>query len=385
VTLIILLLIWRAKRTTPIGLLGVLWFGLSIAPMWASRDFLYNEYAPRLLYLAGAGASLAIAAIMGPVRESASQGVSIHSAVGVGAIALIVLQSGQFVIARQVLHEDAFRLLDQENRAMFMLRRGSVLFINAVELFTFRESEFPLGWFGVLASPWHNRIVTDKNLRAQNADWVIDPVQAQQVQDRSRLALEFHGRVLAPDQLRAAVVAASEVYRVEAVTPSRPNPSPSEAGPTGEGDLHLFKIAAIEHTVEPAVSFMAEWAAPIRLITASVDIEAGTLVLNLDWSIGGPLGAGQTVFVHVRNAAGAIVAQADGDSVGGLAPLSSWTAGDRVQERRPLILPSDLPAGTYTIALGLYDRASLQRAIPTRTSGIVITDGALIVATFNYP
>ena len=204
-----LFFIGRSNRTALIGLLGVLWFGLGIGPVWAGRDFVYNEYAPRLLYLAGAGAALAIAALIGPFKGSTNQPISADQLTRVSVIGLILLQSGQFVIARQALYDDAFRLLDQENRAMFAPRQGSVLFINTVELFTDKEAKFPLGWFGVLVSPWHNRIVTDKNLRAQNADWVIEPAQAQQIQDRSRLKLEFHGRVLSPDELRAAMASAS--------------------------------------------------------------------------------------------------------------------------------------------------------------------------------
>ena len=65
VFLAVLIIFWRWQRTLLIGLLGVLWFAGGILPMWAGRDFVYNEYAPRLLYLAGGGACLAIAAIIG--------------------------------------------------------------------------------------------------------------------------------------------------------------------------------------------------------------------------------------------------------------------------------------------------------------------------------
>lgn len=367
VTVIALLVIWRSNRTALLGLFGLLWFGGSVLPMWAGRDFVYTEYAPRLLYLAGAGTALAIAAVLGPFGESMHSRISVGRLVSVSVIALILLQSGQFVLARQPLHDDAFRLLDQENRAMFTPRSGSALFVDTVELFTYKENEFPLGWFGVLVSPWHNHIVTDLNLRAKNADWVIDPAHSQQVQDRSRLKLEFHGRVVSPEQLRQAIVVASEVYRVEA---------------TPDANLHVFQIASIEHQADPSTSFVTEWANSVRLITATVEMEANMPVLNLDWSIDGTLATNQTVFVHIQNAQGQIVAQADGDPIGGYAPLGSWAAGDRIRERRPLILPADLPTGTYIIALGLYDRASLLRVIPTQAA-LPINDGAVAVTTFD--
>jgi hypothetical protein len=64
--------------------------------------------------------------------------------------------------------------------------------------------------------PWHNRIAIDQNLRALNADWLIDPAQAQQVQDQSPLKLEFHGQV-PPDQLQTAILSATQVFRVGAL------------------------------------------------------------------------------------------------------------------------------------------------------------------------
>ncbi len=361
-TLIAVWLAWRSGRTIALGLLGLIWFGLGVAPAWAGRDFTYNEYAPRLLYFAGAGTSLVLAALIG-AQPQGWEGI-----LRVGATALIVLQGMQFVIARQPLYAEALRVVDQENQAMFAPRQGLALFVNAVDLFAYKDREFPLGWFGVPVAPWHNRLGQVSHLRAENADWVIDPAQSKDVQAHSRLALEFHGRVLTPEQFPKSLASASQVYQIKAVGL----------------DLHLFKIAEIEHGATLPASDIAEWAASIRLVAASIDTEAGVPVLNLGWVIDGPIDSGQTVFVHVRNATGEIVAQADGDLVGGLAALSSWAPGDFIRERRALSLPSNLPAGTYTVAVGLYDRASLKRTVPIRVKSATAQDGALVVAHFEH-
>ena len=250
--LIVLVVFWKLQRTMLIGLFGVLWFLGGILPMWAGRDFVYNEYAPRLLYLAGCGACIAIAAIVGRGAEAVR--LNFKRVVTFGLVALILLQSTLFVFRRQGLHDDAFALLAQENNAMFAPRAGQALFINTVELFTFKDHEFPLGWFGALVSPWHNRIVTDLHLRALNADWVIDPAQAQQVQDQARLKLEFHGQALPPDQLQTAILSATQVFRVE----------------DPRGDLHLFQIGQIEHNAAPPESFVASWPEGVRLISATI-------------------------------------------------------------------------------------------------------------------
>ena len=361
----VLAVFWRMQRTMLIGLFGVWWFLGGILPMWAGRDFVYNEYAPRLLYLAGAGACIAIAAIVGRGIEATRY--NFKRIMAFGLVALILIQSTLFVFRRQGLYDDAFALLTQENNAMFAPRAGQALFINTVELFTFRDQEFPLGWFGALVSPWHNHIVTDRNLRAQNADWVIEPAQAQHVQEQARLQLEFHGQVLPPAQLQTAIISATQVFRVEAP----------------RNDLQLFQSGQIEHHAAPPDSFAARWPGDVRLISATIESETGVPVLNLDWFIGSPIDPDVTVFVHVLNEAGQVVAQADGDLVGGYVPIGLWQPNDRVHERR-ILSTGGLASEKYTVAVGLYDRASQQRVTPTQALAPV-TDDALHVGTFNQP
>ncbi len=370
----VLVFFWKWRHTLLIGLLGVLWFLAGILPMWAGRDFVYNEYAPRLLYLAGCGACIAIAAIIGRGTETAR--FNLKRMAVAALIALILLQSTLFVLRRQGLYDSAFALLAQENNAMFAPRAGTALFLNTVELFTFKDQEFPLGWFGALVSPWHNHIVTDRNLRALNADWAIDPAQAQLVQDQAPLKLEFHGQIRPPDQLQTAILSATQVYRVEAP----------------RGDLHLFQIGQIErHSTSPE-SFVASWPHEIRLISATVESEAGAPVLNLDWFIGAPIDPNVTVFVHILDEAGQVVAQADGDLIGGYVPIGLWQPNDRVRERR-VILPTSFASlrgqavgrgAHYRVALGLYNRATQQRLNPAQ-SAMPIKDGALTASEFEWP
>jgi hypothetical protein len=283
-------------------------------------------------------------------------------------VALILLQSMLFVFRRQGLYDEAFALLAQENKAIFAPRAGQALFINTIELFTFKNQEFPLGWFGALVSPWHNRIVTDRHLRALNADWVIDPAQAQQVQEQASLQLEFHGQALPREQLQTKILSATQVFRVE--NPRR--------------DLQLFEIGQIERNAAPPTSIVASWPDELRLISATVTTEAGAPVLNLDWFIGNPLDPEVTVFVHVLNDAGQVVAQADGDLIGGYVPIGLWSENDRVQERRVLQLPQSAPAGKYTLVSGLYDRTTQQRLTPARAERPII-DNAITIGQFDFP
>ncbi|MCJ7551976.1 MAG: hypothetical protein MUQ30_20085 [Anaerolineae bacterium] len=60
-------------------------------------------------------------------------------------------------------------------------------------------------------------------------------------------------------------------------------------------------------------------------------------------------------FVHLLDAEGVLRAQHDGLDC----PAPYWMAGDVVVQMHYLQLPGDLPAGAYTVRVGLYDRQTL--------------------------
>ena len=85
--------------------------------------------------------------------------------------------------------------------------------------------------------------------------------------------------------------------------------------------------------------------------------------LYLGWNVVQPLSDNVTVLIHILGPDGQLIAQADGDTVNNLIPLGQWHRyPDKVlQETRILVLPQNAPQGTYTAAVGLYDRTTLER------------------------
>ncbi len=106
------------------------------------------------------------------------------------------------------------------------------------------------------------------------------------------------------------------------------------------------------------------------------DSPAGTIKpgepaqVTLLWKSIHPISRDYTVFVHVLDARGNIVAQADHQPQKGAYPTSIWDTGEQVRDDFAVVLPPQTPAGKFTIAIGLYDLATGQR-LPART-----TDGA---------
>ena len=81
-----------------------------------------------------------------------------------------------------------------------------------------------------------------------------------------------------------------------------------------------------------------------------------TLDLQLVWrAAGGPTLDHWKVFTHLVDGNSAVVAQRDGEPGDNLRPTTSWTHGEQVQDNYGIAIPSDLPAGDYTLEIGMYD------------------------------
>ncbi|MCB0166529.1 MAG: phospholipid carrier-dependent glycosyltransferase [Anaerolineae bacterium] len=80
--------------------------------------------------------------------------------------------------------------------------------------------------------------------------------------------------------------------------------------------------------------------------------------LQLYWHTNTIPAADYTVFVHVIDANGDLVAQADAPPAAGAYPTSLWDPGEIIIDTRPI---PDLPPGRYTLRLGLYDPITDQR------------------------
>lgn len=87
----------------------------------------------------------------------------------------------------------------------------------------------------------------------------------------------------------------------------------------------------------------------------------GTLTVMLQWeTIQAPL-LDYSLFLHLRDANGQIVAQADGYPRNGSRPTTSWEAGETIVDVWPIRIPSTVPTGDYQLLVGWYDWRSGDR------------------------
>jgi hypothetical protein len=78
----------------------------------------------------------------------------------------------------------------------------------------------------------------------------------------------------------------------------------------------------------------------------------------LYWRALGRMSRDYTVFVHLIDADGNLVAQQDEQPLQGEYPTQFWEMGEKVKDSHHLDLPRTLPGGIYSLRVGLYDLAT---------------------------
>jgi len=106
----------------------------------------------------------------------------------------------------------------------------------------------------------------------------------------------------------------------------------------------------------------------------------GAVDVTLYWEAQGDMGGATEayfVFVHLLDAGGHLVAQHDGPPVGGRYPLAAWIPGEPVPDSHTLSLDPALPAGMYTLQVGVYTWPTFERVPAWDAVGNRVPDDAV--------
>ncbi|MBN1260797.1 MAG: hypothetical protein JXB35_08965 [Anaerolineae bacterium] len=137
-----------------------------------------------------------------------------------------------------------------------------------------------------------------------------------------------------------------------------------------------FTIPDMDQTVALHLGDVATLAG-YTLASATIP-RGGTLSLDIVWRAESATQTSYTVFVHLLDAAGNIVAQHDQPPVGGARPTTSWLAGEVLQETISLSLPAEIPPGIYRLDAGMYDPATYGRLPVSGADGAPQGDAILL-------
>jgi hypothetical protein len=96
----------------------------------------------------------------------------------------------------------------------------------------------------------------------------------------------------------------------------------------------------------------------VELLGYDIDLDdarpAGTIHLALYWRVLSEMSVNYSVFTHVLNTVGQIVAQQDNPPVNGTYATSLWLPGEIVTDPYSISLPTGLQPGDYPIQVGFY-------------------------------
>ena len=158
------------------------------------------------------------------------------------------------------------------------------------------------------------------------------------------------------------------------------------------GEIHTLtplKIASAETAVyDPLFTTNAIFAEKFKLVgfDAPPDLLPDqTYPITLYWQSLQPDGLDYTVFVHLINSEGQVVAQADSPPQNNRFPTSIWDSGEQIADTHLLLTPAELPSETYEIFAGLYDANTGQRLTAVAANGTAVLDNSILLTTITVP
>jgi hypothetical protein len=318
---------WRSTAS------GIWWWGCAALPAAVALKYGRLYISPRLYALASVGIVMlwanVVIALGQAIRTSWGQRLLQIALAGV-----IVAQS----IACIYRQRELFTSLDSTYQTVLEAARDGkntpLGFVNLPAWLAVPEQTYALVHEGVVFVPPYSNVgeFIEVNAAWREADAVMYPPVLQEAD----LAYGFMGGGLDWEQMRQFAIDHRSVwltryadgrFDLQNAGTITPNASPASGEP-----LARFEGGPVIESASVQVLGEHHWA------------------VTITWLAPGPV-QGKT-FVHIRDADGNLVAQADGPALGGMVPPWIWQPGDRIQDVRHIVLPGG--TGPYTVQVGLF-------------------------------
>ena len=158
--------------------------------------------------------------------------------------------------------------------------------------------------------------------------------------------------------------------------PAFANGSPAKDIILDAGDLRT-PASRLQKPKRPPIALLEDG---IQLHEDAILAEKDAVILTLTWSATRPVSGDYTIFVHLVDGQGHLIAQGDAPPRAGYWPTSHWQPDEAVRSRHILALPADLPAGDYTLRVGMYDPGSGARLAIRSADGVEWPDRAMPIS-----
>jgi hypothetical protein len=364
-------------RRLTVGLLGAIWFGAAVAPSilllpWES----YVSNAPRLLYLASAGTALIWAAAIapGPSRPAdvrSPLALRLKNVVATAMVAAILVSSVRFIAIREATQSQGADIVAQVVSTAAANDGAHATYINVPSFLTPRDSGFLFGHWGITMIPQY---VYDLGFVVYVATDVKPSLSSAFYNVLARDWDHFYGPHGYPEDVRGLQ---GPLRQGGPVYVTRFDP----------GRLSLEYAGRVDPgtglPTTPIASF-SDWALA-QDAQAQIDFASPNQVtVRVKWQARGTPPGDYTVFVHLVDATGAQIGQADGYPIAAIFPPSEWRAGDHVEDVRTIPIPPGAALGA--VLIGLYDRANPSIRAPAQDGrGAPLPDDSLRVPVTSAP
>lgn len=347
------------------------WFLVAVLPLWLALDFSYVITSPRLLYLGAVGAALLWAGVPVFLWTSSAPARWWFKVLAVVSALVVLAFSGAYVRDKMALAETMAAPLWQAARAAQVEGNGaSLLYVNVPAWIAPKEPTYRVGTEGLTFIPEYVR-VQDFVYVNTGAEPEITAAMFDPAKRDWQAYVGYAGEELGWTALAEQIRQAGGVY----VT---------TYGPAG---LRFVKAGSLERPAGmPADDgVIAHFGDQISLHGAQAERSGQELLLALAWYGERMPENDVTVFVHVYDDTGQLIAQGDGYPLSGLFPPWAWQQGDLVRDVRRVVLPEEMPTGHYAVAVGWYDTATGQRLPVTDRQGQPLPQDAVQIFAFNHP
>ena len=338
--LVLLLMAVMARKTRLWVWFGQLawWWGCAALPAVVFFDFPALYVAPRLYVFGAAGAVLLWATLIVKVADwlpwRRLRWLALCLLTG-----SLVWQNASYIAKQRTLFLMLNSLYEKVLDVAADAGHYPLAFVNLPYQLAWQTQTYPLAQEGVVFVPWYTSLTNFITVNRGQVLGDIDVVVYGPVLKETDPSLLPEGEWLDVMQIYPFVRTQRTVW-VTYLDEAEMALALREVGTVTETRPPPEHVPLVRYEGGPQiVAADAEWLAP--------DLCAATLL----WRSAGPVVA--EVFVHVWDANGVLVAQADGPALGGLAPLLVWQAGDEIRDVRYI----QLPAGSmppYTVQVGIY-------------------------------
>lgn len=328
-----------------------LWIGLTSLPAVLFLEHGYLAAAPRTLMLSSAGIAWLWADVFARLVDRART-APLRAVVAALLIGLLA-QNIQFIRSQLRYFQMAGDLIWQTVTATAAANANNqaATFINLPVWLAAPQVNYAIGQEGVVFAPAPDKLTT--------------------------LVTVHTGRPARMNALRIEAIRSDTPYYVGLLKVPADWRNLASSG----GRVFVTRYATDTITIEPAgvLGSVATAAVPLArfdqtlaLLDTAAGVTPAGVQVTLTWQVTKPLTEAVTVFVHVLDANGQLIAQADGDPLAGTYPFDQWPIDLAVQDIRVMAV-----ANAAAVRVGVYSRSSGERLTALSADGLPLPDNAV--------